>query len=154
MQFPIQHVATLTAVRATEPTEAQRELTGETVGKSEGVSRSESEPHQASLHDNIRTASLSKQMKPAICREIQMGMRTGEVLRGNRGQHASKGLSRNLRGPAKWSLEFKHSKGMHNFAKCLRKGVGDAHSSKEVSNNHGAKGHYLNYANIETRRTD
>jgi hypothetical protein len=154
MQFPIQHVATLTAARATEPTEAQRELTGETVGNSEGVSCSESEPHQASIHDNNRTASLSKEMKPAICRGKEMGTRTDEVLRGNRGRHAPKGLSRNLRGPAKWSSELNHCKGMHNLAECLRKGVGDAHSSKEVRNEHGAKGHYLDHANIEARRAD
>lgn len=154
MQFPIRHVATLTAARATEPTEAQRNLTAEAVGKSECVSCSESEPHQASLHDNNRTASLSKKMKPAICRGRQMGARTGEVLRGNRGRHAQKGLSRNLRDPAKWSKELKRCEGMHNLGKCLRKGVGDAHSSGEMRNDHGAKGHYLDHANIETRRTD
>jgi hypothetical protein len=144
MQFPIQHEATLTVARVTELAEAQR---------SEDVSCSASEPCQASLHYKIGVASLSEVMKPAICRGL-MGTRSDEAPRGKRGRHALKGLLRNLRDPAKCGYEPELCEGMHNFGKSLCKGVGDAHSSEEVSNDHGAKGHYLDHANIETRRTD
>jgi hypothetical protein len=144
MQFPIQHEATLTVARETELTEAQR---------SEDVSCSGSEPSQASLHSKYGVASQSEMMKPAICRGT-MGTRSDETPRGKRGRHALKGMSRNLRDPAKWSYELKLCEGMHNFSKSLCKGVGDAHSSKEVGNDHGAKGHYLDKEFIKERRAD
>lgn len=97
MQFPIQHVAALTVVRATELAEDWRKPADEKSRIS--VSCSASEHCKASLHNQDRMASLLELMKPAI-RRVEMGVSSDGILWGKRGQHELKGQSRNLRGTA------------------------------------------------------